>query len=260
MPIPTGIVSRMTPTRPGERPHDAEDADQRERGRDRAARADAAATRNAAGGAKTPMQSTGIVPSRPATACGRRGRPGSAGSSGPMPTSCGRSVSAARNSAARSGPRLNPRRSRRTCARATPSARRARRPRGAGSARSRRAPRTPPCRGTARRRGTTAGPPGRGTGRTARSPAPAARPPRAPDDLRRTLLVALLDFMCTTRTNDIRFSFAVVTQPAATGFVIEPSPSISIVISSPGFSQTFGSRNAPTPAGVPVMIRSPARA
>ena len=42
-----------------------------------------------------------------------------------------------------------------------------------------------------------------------------------------------------------------------TGFVIEPTPSISIVISSPGFSQTGGSRNAPTPAGVPVMIRSP---
>src|SRR5205807_5452736 len=44
---------------------------------------------------------------------------------------------------------------------------------------------------------------------------------------------------------------------ALTGFVIEPRPSISIVISSPGCSQTFGSRNAPTPAGVPVMIRSP---
>ena len=44
---------------------------------------------------------------------------------------------------------------------------------------------------------------------------------------------------------------------AVTGFVIEPTPSISIVISSPGCSQTGGFRNAPTPAGVPVMIRSP---
>ena len=42
-----------------------------------------------------------------------------------------------------------------------------------------------------------------------------------------------------------------------TGLLIEPTPSISIVISSPGFSQTGGSRNAPTPAGVPVMMRSP---
>ena len=37
-----------------------------------------------------------------------------------------------------------------------------------------------------------------------------------------------------------------------TGFVIEPMPSIAIVISSPGCSHTGGFRNAPTPAGVPV--------
>src|SRR4051794_10551941 len=42
-----------------------------------------------------------------------------------------------------------------------------------------------------------------------------------------------------------------------TELVIEPSPSISIVISSPSCSHTGGLRNAPTPAGVPVMIRSP---
>src|SRR5262249_121966 len=43
-----------------------------------------------------------------------------------------------------------------------------------------------------------------------------------------------------------------------TGFVIEPMPSISIVISSPGFmNRGSGFQNAPTPAGVPVAIRSP---
>ena len=44
---------------------------------------------------------------------------------------------------------------------------------------------------------------------------------------------------------------------ARTGFVKAPTPSISIVTSSPGRSQTCGSRNAPTPAGVPVAMRSP---
>jgi len=46
-------------------------------------------------------------------------------------------------------------------------------------------------------------------------------------------------------------------QAAVTGFVRLPRPSISIVISSPGCMNTFGSRKAPTPAGVPVAIRSP---
>ena len=62
--------------------------------------------RNGAGGANNPMQSTGIVPSSPATACETPRSVWIAGSSGPMPTSCGRSVSAARNSATRSGVRL----------------------------------------------------------------------------------------------------------------------------------------------------------
>src|SRR4051794_16890342 len=51
------------------------------------------------------MQSTGIVPRRPATACVTSRSCLIDGSSGPIPTSCGRSVSAARKSAARSGPR-----------------------------------------------------------------------------------------------------------------------------------------------------------
>ena len=44
----------------------------------------------------------------------------------------------------------------------------------------------------------------------------------------------------------------------ATGLVSVPTPSISIVISSPGWSRRCGSRKTPTPAGVPVRIRSPA--
>ena len=44
---------------------------------------------------------------------------------------------------------------------------------------------------------------------------------------------------------------------ATTGFVSEPMPSISIVTSSPGCRSRCGSRNTPTPAGVPVRIRSP---
>ena len=47
---------------------------------------------------------------------------------------------------------------------------------------------------------------------------------------------------------------------AFTGFVSEPSPSISIVTSSPAFSSTGGSRNTPTPAGVPSRSDRRARA
>ena len=47
-------------------------------------------------------------------------------------------------------------------------------------------------------------------------------------------------------------------QPAITGLVISPTPSIWIVTVSPGCSRRFGSRKTPTPAGVPVRIRSPA--
>ena len=50
------------------------------------------------------MHSTGIVPSRPATACDMSRSSWIDGMSGPMPTSCGRSASAARKSAARSAP------------------------------------------------------------------------------------------------------------------------------------------------------------
>ena len=46
-------------------------------------------------------------------------------------------------------------------------------------------------------------------------------------------------------------------QPAITGLVISPTPSIWIVTVSPGWSSRFGSRKTPTPAGVPVRIRSP---
>ena len=47
-------------------------------------------------------------------------------------------------------------------------------------------------------------------------------------------------------------------QPATTGLVISPTPSIWIVTVSPGRRRRFGSRKTPTPAGVPVRIRSPA--
>ena len=102
MPIPTGIVSRMSARRARART--------RARCRTRRSSASAAASacrepsrceRNAAGGAKRPMQRTGIVPSRPATACEVSRSSWIAGISGPMPTSCGRSASAARKSAAR---------------------------------------------------------------------------------------------------------------------------------------------------------------
>src|SRR5579883_294475 len=46
--------------------------------------------------------------------------------------------------------------------------------------------------------------------------------------------------------------------PATTGFTSDPSPLTSIVIVSPAFSQRCGVRPSPTPAGVPVLIISPA--
>ena len=49
----------------------------------------------------------------------------------------------------------------------------------------------------------------------------------------------------------------VLTPVRPPGFVSEPTPSISIVISSPGCSRRCGSRKTPTPAGVPVRMRSP---
>src|SRR5205085_149503 len=152
------------------------------------------------------------------------------------------------------------RRSRRRCARATPSARRAHRLRDAGNARTRRAPRTPPCRGTARRRGTTASPRDPGTGRTPRSRAPAVTTPQARASARARVPLPLL-LPSYGRPGRMTFAapsaVAVDGQAATTGFEIRPRPSISIAISSPGCSHTGGSRNAPTPAGVPVMIRSP---
>src|SRR5579884_2822897 len=45
--------------------------------------------------------------------------------------------------------------------------------------------------------------------------------------------------------------------PATTGFVRRPISSTSTVTSSPGASHSGGSRNAATPAGVPVVMRSP---
>src|SRR5262249_62351338 len=43
---------------------------------------------------------------------------------------------------------------------------------------------------------------------------------------------------------------------AATGFVSAPSPSTSMVISSPGCMNTGGSRKTPTPAGVARALMS----
>lgn len=53
-----------------------------------------------AGNAKTPMHNTGIVPSRPATACETSRSSWIEGISGPTPTICGRSASPARKSPA----------------------------------------------------------------------------------------------------------------------------------------------------------------
>ena len=50
---------------------------------------------------------------------------------------------------------------------------------------------------------------------------------------------------------------ATAAQPAATGFERTPIPSTSTSTTSPGRSETRGSRAQPTPAGVPVRIRSP---
>ncbi len=68
MPIPTGIVSRTTPAAPGQSARTTPNVPTASTAAATATREPARATRYGAGGAKTPMQSTGIVPSRPATA------------------------------------------------------------------------------------------------------------------------------------------------------------------------------------------------
>src|SRR3954469_2500461 len=105
IPIPTGIVSSTTPAAPGHTARITPNVPTASTAAATATRDPARATRYGAGGAKTPMQSTGIVPSRPATAWLTPRSSWIAGSNGPTPTSCGRSVRAARNSATRSGPR-----------------------------------------------------------------------------------------------------------------------------------------------------------
>ena len=67
------------------------------------------AASTAASGAKSPMQSTGIVTSRPAIACETPRLCWMFGSSGPIPTSCGRSESEPRPSATSNLPSTAPR-------------------------------------------------------------------------------------------------------------------------------------------------------
>src|SRR3954447_7201681 len=54
-------------------------------------------------------------------------------------------------------------------------------------------------------------------------------------------------------------AFAHVLPSTATGLRNVPIPSISISTSSPGASETGGSRKIPTPAGVPLRVKAPGR-
>ena len=73
----------------------------------------------------------------------------------------------------------------------------------------------------------------------------------ARDPLQQNVLDLLAEDRAGDHSHDLR-------QPAITGLVISPTPSIWIVTVSPGCSSRFGFLKTPTPAGVPVRIRSPA--
>ena len=107
IPIPSGKVSSTTPAAPGTSARAIPNAPIRASATAIAFRVPIRPERYGAGGANSPMQSTGIVPSSPATACETPRSCWIEGSSGPTPTSCGRSASAARNRATSSGPRFN---------------------------------------------------------------------------------------------------------------------------------------------------------
>ena len=106
IPIPIGTVITMTPIAPGTTPRAMPNTPISTSAAPTAPREPIRPERNGAGGANSPMQRTGIVPSNPATACETPRSLSIDGRSGPTPTSCGRRVRAARNSATRSGLRL----------------------------------------------------------------------------------------------------------------------------------------------------------
>ena len=101
MPTPTGIVSSTTVQALGESARAMPTSPISASARVIARRVPTRAARYAASGAKIPMQSTGIVPSRPAIACVVPSPCWMLGISGPTPMICGRSARAARNNAAR---------------------------------------------------------------------------------------------------------------------------------------------------------------
>ena len=101
IPTPIGKVSASTSGAPGAAARSRPNAAMPARQAPIAARVPSRAATCAAGRAKRPMQSTGIVVSSPATACETPRSSSMSGTSGPTPTSCGRRASAARKSAAR---------------------------------------------------------------------------------------------------------------------------------------------------------------
>ena len=107
MPTPTGSVSRSSSGAPGTAARASPNSATAPTDTPTTLRSPARLASGAASGAKAPMHSTGIVPSSPATACETPRSAWMSGSSGPAPTSWGRSASAATNSAAS---RIAPRR------------------------------------------------------------------------------------------------------------------------------------------------------
>ena len=105
MPTPIGHVRRTTSQIPGATARARPKTPISATASPSAVRVPTRPASHAAGGAKSPMQSTGIVPSRPTTACGASRSSSIAGKSGPTPTICGRSVRAARESASSARPR-----------------------------------------------------------------------------------------------------------------------------------------------------------
>jgi len=102
IPIPTGSVSASSSGTPGTTARAMPNTATAATHSVTAVRRPLRRANGAAAGANTPMHSTGIVPSSPATACETPRSSWISGSSGPAPTSCGRSASAATNSAASS--------------------------------------------------------------------------------------------------------------------------------------------------------------
>ncbi len=96
IPIPTPHVSSTITQAPGASARRTPNVPISKRPSVIARRVPIRAARYAATGAKSPMHSTGIVPSIPTTTCGASRSSSIAGKSGPTPTICGRSANAAR--------------------------------------------------------------------------------------------------------------------------------------------------------------------